>query len=77
MPFLGPSHMVFQILEFRKNQDFAHFYGFQGAFLGISDARRPQPMHHDGVSLIFYLGAVSVAALFFIMTSPGFRKIGK
>ena len=36
---LGPSHVLFQILGFRKNRDFAHFYGFQGAFMGISDAR--------------------------------------
>ena len=37
--FQGPSHVVFQILGFRKNWDFTHFYGFQGAFLGISGAR--------------------------------------
>ena len=37
---IGKPHMgvVFQKLGFHKNRDFAHFYGFQGAFWGISGA---------------------------------------
>ena len=34
--YQGPPYVVFQILRFRKNPDFAHFQGFQGAFMGIS-----------------------------------------
>ena len=33
------SHEVFQKVRFGKIRDFARFYGFQGAFMGISDAR--------------------------------------
>ena len=40
--YKGPSHAVFQMSGFRKNRDFAHFYGFQGAFGDFRCPRTPE-----------------------------------